>query len=302
MPLSFSERKSPQGLLNAPAGFVAFGGSRARMTNGDSMTNVISLIKSQGFTRMDNDLYEALIGADLSGRELRVALAIHRLTVGYNVAEARIAASVIADMSGIHREDVSRAICELIRQRVIYRTGGSRSPMGFAPVSEWKIDEKNTHQNKQKSVPQCGVSTTSSVAFLPHNKDSKDNSVPSELVDAERQPEQGELIAETVRKTNRVEACPHQTIVDLYHEILSELPSVALINKGRRQHLQGRWREHAAHRDLGFWREYFESVKASPFLMGKVPGRNGGKPFRATFDWLIAPSNFVKVVEGNYHA
>ncbi|AWE74359.1 phage replication O, N-terminal -containing domain protein [Pseudomonas aeruginosa] len=43
-------------------------------------------------------------------------------------------------------------------------------------------------------------------------------------------------------------------------------------------------------------------MKASPFLMGKVPGRNGAKPFRATFDWLIAPSNFVKVVEGNYHA
>ncbi len=128
------------------------------------MTNVISLNKSVGFTRMDNDLYEALIGAELSGRELRVALAIHRLTVGFNQETARIAASYIAEMSGIHREDVSRAICELIRQRVIYRTGGSRSPMGFAPVSEWAIDKKNTHQNKSKAVPQCGVSTTSIVA------------------------------------------------------------------------------------------------------------------------------------------
>ena len=40
------------------------------------MTNIIQLSKSQGFTRMDNEIYEALIGADLSGRELRVALAI----------------------------------------------------------------------------------------------------------------------------------------------------------------------------------------------------------------------------------
>jgi len=44
------------------------------------MSNVISLRNTGGFTRMDNDLYEALISADLSGRELRVALAIHRLT------------------------------------------------------------------------------------------------------------------------------------------------------------------------------------------------------------------------------
>lgn len=57
---------------------------------------------------MDNELYEALIGADLSGRELRVALAVHRLTAGFNQDESRITASVIAEMSGIRREHVSR--------------------------------------------------------------------------------------------------------------------------------------------------------------------------------------------------
>lgn len=266
------------------------------------MNNVITLNKSQGFTRMDNDLYEALIGAELSGRELRVALAIHRLTLGYNVTEARIAASVIADLSGIRREHVSRMICELLRQGVIYRVGGSKGPIGFAPVSEWKIDPKECAENGTKDLAQSAGNGTKVVPFSAHNKDSKDILVPTELVDAERQPEPAELIEQPVRQSAKVEACPHQAIVDLYHEILPELPSVALLNKTRKQHLQARWREHAAHRDLGFWREYFESVKASAFLMGKVPGRNGGKPFRATFDWLIAPSNFVKVVEGNYHA
>ncbi|WP_237753071.1 replication protein, partial [Pseudomonas aeruginosa] len=81
------------------------------------MTNIVQLDKSRGFTRMDNELYEALIGADLSGRELRVALAVHRLTAGFNQDESRITASVIADMSGIRREHVSRMLCELLRQR-----------------------------------------------------------------------------------------------------------------------------------------------------------------------------------------
>jgi phage replication O-like protein O len=268
------------------------------------MNNITQLRNPGGFTRMDNDLYEALIGADLSGRELRVALAIHRQTSGYNLTEARIAASYISEMSGIHREDVSRAICELIRQRVIYRVGGSRSPIGFSPINEWLIDKKNTHQSKPKPVPQCGVPTTSNVAFLPHNKERNTNTTSIEVVvDAERQPEQADLISEkVVRDTPAVAACPYQEIVRLYHIALPELPAVALLNPGRKKHLQARWRESAVHRDLSFWADYFAMVKASRFLTGKVPGKNGDKPFCASFDWLIAPRNFVKVVEGNYSA
>lgn len=268
------------------------------------MSNVTHLNTTGGYTRMDNDLYEALISADLSGRELRVALAIHRLTAGYNVETNRIAASVIAKLTGIRREHVSRMISELLRQGVIYRVGGSKGAIGFSPVSAWKIDRKERAENGTKDSAQSAGNGTKVVPFSAHNKDSKDILVPSELVDAERQPEQqpAQIPAEPARSKPSIAPCPHQAIVDLYHETLPELPAVALLNKTRLQHLQSRWREHAAHRDLAFWREYFESVKASAFLMGKVPGRNGGKPFRATFDWLIAPSNFVKVVEGNYHA
>src|SRR5688572_15541286 len=107
------------------------------------MTNVVSLRNTGGFTRMDNELYEALIGADLSGRELRVALAIHRFTAGYNTETARIPAATIASLANLARENVSRIIGELIRQRVLYRAGGSKAPIGISPVSEWRIDPKN---------------------------------------------------------------------------------------------------------------------------------------------------------------
>ena len=100
-----------------------------------------------------------------------------------------------------------------------------------------------------------------------------------------------------------VEKLQPQKIVDLFNEILShELPAVTLLNDDRKAKLKARWNQHPAHQCLDFWADYFETVKASAFLMGKAPGKNGGAPFRATFDWLIAPTNFVKVVEGNYHA
>src|SRR5690606_28571841 len=99
--------------------------------------------------------YEALIRADLSGRELRVALAIHRFTAGYNCDTARIPAATIANLSGIARENVSRIIGELIRQRVIFRAGGSKAPIGISPSSEWKIDLKNEDKKAQPKATQC---------------------------------------------------------------------------------------------------------------------------------------------------
>lgn len=104
-----------------------------------------------------------------------------------------------------------------------------------------------------------------------------------------------------VAKSTRKVSVPVQAIVDLFNETLPELPTVVLINKGRQATVKARWNDSEVHQDLDFWRDFFESVRSSDFLMGKTQGRDG-KPFRCSFDWLLCPSNFVKVVEGNYHA
>ncbi|KPA98114.1 hypothetical protein PF70_01834, partial [Pseudomonas asplenii] len=95
---------------------------------------------------------------------------------------------------------------------------------------------------------------------------------------------------------------PVEEIVRLFNELLPTLPSVVLINKDRTAKIKARWAESPVHQDIEFWRDFFATVAVSDFLMGRVPGRNGSKAFQATFDWLMAPTNFVKVVEGNYHA
>jgi len=93
--------------------------------------------------------------------------------------------------------------------------------------------------------------------------------------------------------------CPHQEIIDLYHEILPELPRVRVWNGTRRKLLQARWREDPEHQSLDFWRSYFNTVRESDFLLGRVPGSNGNF-FQATLEWLIRPTNFAKVLEGFY--
>ncbi|WAT26308.1 helix-turn-helix domain-containing protein [Pseudomonas sp. GXZC] len=101
----------------------------------------------------------------------------------------------------------------------------------------------------------------------------------------------------------RSPSCPVQDIVDLFNKLLTPaLPAVILVSESRKQQLRARWNQSDVHQSLDFWVEYFGTVAQSDFLMGRSAGKHGSTPFRATFDWLIAPSNFVKVVEGNYHA
>lgn len=95
--------------------------------------------------------------------------------------------------------------------------------------------------------------------------------------------------------------CPTQAIVDLFNATIPEFPRVMLLTKDRISKITARWNESDVHQDLSFWAEYFALVRSSKFLMGEV-STSGGNSFRCNFDWLIAPSNFVKVVEGNYNA
>ena len=95
--------------------------------------------------------------------------------------------------------------------------------------------------------------------------------------------------------------CPHQEIIELYHKSLPMCPPVRAWNKSRQAFLRQRWNENLKHQNLEWWKNYFEYVKQSEFLTGKSLGRTDKPPFIANLEWLIRPSNFVKVIEGNYH-
>ena len=100
----------------------------------------------------------------------------------------------------------------------------------------------------------------------------------------------------------RIEDCPHGEIVLLYNSILADagLPEVRVWGETQKAMLRSRWREDKARRDPAWWRAFFERVKACPLLMGKVEGRGGAAPFRASLDWLVKPTNFGKVLNGNF--
>lgn len=93
--------------------------------------------------------------------------------------------------------------------------------------------------------------------------------------------------------------CPHQEIIQIYHELLPSLPRVESWEGERPGFLRARWRERQERQDVDWWKGYFEHVSKSDFLMGRVEGRSGS--FTCNLEWLIRPRNFQNVLEGKYH-
>jgi hypothetical protein len=94
--------------------------------------------------------------------------------------------------------------------------------------------------------------------------------------------------------------CPHETIIDLYHELLPACPKIKVWNGSRAQHLKTRWREDSKRQSLDYWRRLFSHIGRSDFLMGRVSDRDR-RPFLVSLDWIVKPENFAKIIEGKYH-
>lgn len=94
--------------------------------------------------------------------------------------------------------------------------------------------------------------------------------------------------------------CPHQQVIDLYHEVLPAARRIRDWTPARQSALRARWRERPDRQSLDWWNNFFGYVAKSDFLCGRAPTSGGRKPFELSLDWLCKSENFVKVLEGAY--
>lgn len=87
------------------------------------------------------------------------------------------------------------------------------------------------------------------------------------------------------------ERMDYQSVVDSFNQICVSLSKVVKLTDSRKRHIK------AAVKTLGdlSFEEYFRMVEASDFLTGRK------SEWKASFDWILIPTNMVKVIEGNYH-
>lgn len=91
-----------------------------------------------------------------------------------------------------------------------------------------------------------------------------------------------------------VQKIPYSEIVKLFNETCHSLSKVQIISEQRKKKIKSRWNQSKDYQSLSFWEDYFQKVQKSDFLSGR------STEWTASFDWLLEPKNFTKVIEGNY--
>ena len=74
-----------------------------------------------GFTRIADALLEAICGAPIPGRNLRIFVTLIRLTYGFGRTSDRIATSQISTVTGLDRRSVTDVLGELEAAGMIWR-------------------------------------------------------------------------------------------------------------------------------------------------------------------------------------
>jgi phage replication O-like protein O len=108
-----------------------------------------------GYVRIANELLEAIIRAPLSKRELMIVLAVVRKTYGYGKKTDDISLSQLAQMTGVDRSNVSRAINDLAAAGVLSkRQGRYGQVLGLDKnYQKWAVAKSATRcQNDNRAV------------------------------------------------------------------------------------------------------------------------------------------------------
>lgn len=88
---------------------------------------------------------------------------------------------------------------------------------------------------------------------------------------------------------------PYDELVELYHSVLSDLSPWVKISTARKTALRSRWNTSDNTKSIEWWKDFFEHIKSSNFLMGRTK-----PPFNCNLDWILKENNFLKIVEGKY--
>ncbi|WP_182056538.1 replication protein [Pantoea sp. ME81] len=124
-----------------------------------------------GFIMLAMELYEELIGANLTRNQAKVAHAVCRKTYGFKKKMDRIADSQLAELCRISRPKANIAKNELIAMKVLLKDGSKIGPN--KNISDWQIPTCSQIDNIVTKSGTLNVSklVTSGVTKTEHTKD-----------------------------------------------------------------------------------------------------------------------------------
>ncbi|MGD1827361.1 Bacteriophage lambda Replication protein O N-terminal domain-containing protein [Chromobacterium violaceum] len=135
--------------------------------------------RKEGFLAIPNELMDALLAADLTGRQLKLALAVVRKTIGYGKSEDDCTITQLAEVAGLHRPDASKALQQLLDLGIISaRKGRHGQLVSLNPPSSWRSG--GAEQNATSTATNVAKRYAGPSQNATHNKQSQypSNSIP----------------------------------------------------------------------------------------------------------------------------
>lgn len=119
-----------------------------------------------------------------------------------------------------------------------------------------------------------------------------------------------QIVAKATLSPAKLPTCPSQSLVDLYHETLPELPSVRLMDDGRKRALSTFWkwvlnskrsdgspRASTAAEAFAWIAEYFKRARDNDFLMGRMTQVGSHANWKCDLDFLLTEKGKKHVIE-----
>lgn len=202
------------------------------------------------------------------------------------------------DKHQVSTDDVKKCIAELTEYALIFEY--EKDSKRYWHVTGWrhqKIDKptfKYPQPNNQVAIAEDSGSNQVAIADPSLLRGEESSGVESSGVESRGVERSGEIPI-AIGKPN----CPHQEIINLYHELLPANPCIKDWTAARKGMLKARWDEDSERQNLQYWRGLFEYISRSKFLTGRADKSNG-RPFLPSLAWMIKAENFAKIREGNY--
>lgn len=177
----------------------------------------------------------------------------------------------IAGFCQCSESKVTKTIAKLIKLKYIYiKAFDGRKRVLKSNVHFCKADQQNLRGRVVKSTMQSSKkSKADQQKMLQSNIDSKI----------------GSNIDEDI----------YTQVKEKFCEICISLPKIISIDKARKATVKARLKEYSFEDII----TVFKKVEQSDFLTGRISA-DKQRPFKASFDWIMKPSNFIKILEGNY--
>lgn len=209
------------------------------------------------------------------------AIALYYILMEYNndlgwIKWFTVPNSTLQGLTGLEIKALQRTRNELIQKKYIEYKKGTGNQAGSYLIARYDLQtvQQCDLQDDLQSVPQMSNRVTNNVTTLNKLNQTKTKDKSSTNVLPKESP------------------VPYQEIMGLFNSICKSYGEIRSISGKRKEMVSARWKQFG---NLKAFEDAFTNAEQSRFMQGE-----NDRNWKADFDWIIKPSNFQKVLEGNY--